>query len=80
MQKLIKPELLRKESTVRFAHLILSHTGGNPNREEERDSPPNGLLKKKRSACPTNKSNLPSRLALEAEGYSNQPKWELGKR
>jgi len=45
---------------MRFACLILSHTGGNPNGEEEKEKNHlNGLLeKKRRSEYPTNKSNL----------------------
>ena len=45
---------------MRFACLILSHTRGNPNGEEEKEKNHlNGLLeKKRRSEYPTNKSNL----------------------
>ena len=57
-EEFIKLELFRKEeSTRRFACLILSHIGGNPNGEEEKEKNHlNGLLEKKRkSEYPTNK-------------------------
>lgn len=48
---------------MRFAYLILSHTGGNPNGEEEKKNHLNGLLeKKRRSEYLANKYNLHSRL------------------
>lgn len=80
--EIIKPELLRKkELTVIFSHLILPHTGGNPNGEEEKGGHPNGLLEK-RSACPTGKIKpaLSSRHSLKAKGCSNRPKWNLERR